>query len=231
MRIDKDYKNIINSLNNMGGLKASDSLRQKIILLAEMPSQEKVFYPKFFTRIAIALSFILLLGAGGVYASEKIKPGSVIVPIKNAAVSIKSAFKINSSNPQADGDVSDLTHQEPKKGHSVEESDPETAGEEEYINSHIPTSTPSPTLTPNPETKSAEILDAVNEKLPEPAKGIVEGVSETLNNTLNSNSGNENVENENSNGKANLEIEVDLPINSGNQNENSGVDLNINLPF
>ena len=87
------FQSIINNLKSLKSVKADESLRKRISLLAsQLPENRKYFYNPFFALkpLLIALLLLILTGTGIAVASQNAKQGDLLYPVKTIVNSLFS---------------------------------------------------------------------------------------------------------------------------------------------
>lgn len=224
-----EYKDLIKRLNGLDEIRASKNLTNKISLLAKQKSKTKNHWPQLLlTRAAFFAVILALLTGGGIYASEKVDSEKVVDPIKNAAIQFQATLKKKStttSKEEANNKRGDDEIQSSKNSTEDGSNNKESDKDSNKSNADNP--------TPEPTTKPENVLGDVSEGLPEPAKDVVEGVKEALENKPpQSNNNQDRQENsESENNTPGVDIDIENKKNKGSENSSKDIELDINPPF
>ena len=228
---DKDYDNTISEIQILKSLRSSKLLKKKIMYLANSLPESKIQRPKFsLTYISFAAFTLIILAGSGIYASEKSNPGSLFQPIKDVASQIKnsiSAHKPSSDTGNFDNHSEELSDQTGNQNIEINQ-----AGDEIDYSPNSSEEISQDNLTPTPTSKPKGVLEELEDKLPQPAAGVVKGVSESIQAIIPGNSNPNGQVNENP--ESNIPSYVpnaEIPTNTGSENSENEINLEIRLPF
>src|SRR3989344_3168617 len=172
-KFENRYKDTIIELKKLKAIKADDHVIQQIDHYLNLTNKE---FPNLrFFRIALVSFLLVLLGSTTtLVAAQKTTEGSFLYPVKLFVDEV-----IKNSDQQS---LQNNDEQNPDGSKTNNESQPAENLQENELNSESGIQNQNVSITPSPTTMPVNVLEEVAEIVPDPAKGVVEGVSETLQN-------------------------------------------------